>query len=553
MSLPKTILVVANVYPPRFIGGAELVAHRHACIMRDAGHRVVVFAGEARPGSARHSVVHDSYDGLPVHRVQLKAQDYSSEFICFYHPAVERHFAAVLAQYRPDVVHFHNLNGLSTGLISQASRSGAVTVLTAHDYWGFCHRNTLLLPDGRICGDRTACGDCQMYIHDGRQATIPMRMRNDFIALQFRQLDRLICPSAHLADAYRQSGLASAAKTVVVHNGADIGRLSGISREASNGPVHIAYIGHLGAHKGVITLVDAFAQICRDRSDELSLVGEGGQREELQRRVTSHGIADRVRFTGKVDNREIDRIYRDTDILVVPSVWSENQPVTIMEAMAARTAVIASRIGGIPEFVEDRKTGLLFDPGNAGDLARCLRELIDSPAQRQAYAENAWQAMREETLERQAARILAVYDEAALARQDRGDCPRDRDVMIVCAGQTLNWQCADAIDRIARSRAHPDWRFVMRDWLDENYTGATVILVTSLAVTAADLRPALAARIPLLVPEHHTELRRLCVAAGCGLFYLTADEVEACLERLVSDPALHTALSHNALASASRS
>src|ERR1017187_8236633 len=77
LSMPKTIVVVANVYPPRFIGGAELVAHRHACIIRDAGHRVIVFAGEARPASARHSVVQDTYEGLQVHRVQLKAVDYS--------------------------------------------------------------------------------------------------------------------------------------------------------------------------------------------------------------------------------------------------------------------------------------------------------------------------------------------------------------------------------------------------------------------------------------------------------------------------------------------
>ena len=103
MSMPKTIVVVANVYPPRFIGGAELVAHRHACIMRDAGHRVIVFAGEARPASARHSVLQDSYEGLQVHRVQLKAVDYSSDSVSFYHPEVERHFASLLALHRPDV------------------------------------------------------------------------------------------------------------------------------------------------------------------------------------------------------------------------------------------------------------------------------------------------------------------------------------------------------------------------------------------------------------------------------------------------------------------
>jgi glycosyltransferase involved in cell wall biosynthesis len=547
--MPKTILVVANVYPPRFIGGAELVAHRHACIMRDAGHRVIVFAGEARPASARHSIVQDTYEGLPVHRVQLKAVDYNSDFVAFYHAEVERHFASLLALHRPDVVHFHNLNGLSTGILSQAARFGAVTVLTAHDYWGFCHRNTLLLRDGTVCSDRTACADCQMYIHDGRACTIPMRMRNDFIALQFRVLDRLICPSAYLAAAYVESGMVPAARAVVVHNGADVERLSGISREPSEGPVRFAYIGYVGPHKGVATLLEAFARVCgTGRPATLSIVGEGEQREELQRMAADFGIAGRVCFTGKVDNRDIESIYAKTDVLVIPSIWPENQPVTIMEAMATRTAVIAARIGGIPEFVEDRKTGLLFDPGSAADLALRMQELIDSPAARQVYAAAAWQSIREETYERQAARVLAIYDEAAVPCPNGRRPPPTADATtIVCVGSRIDWQCADAIDRITRAGSHPDWRFVMSGWLNGDYSGAAVAWVTDSSAGLDEVHPLLAARIPALVPESHAALRQLCSAAHCGLFYQSPDEIEACLELLVSDTALRAELGDNGL------
>jgi glycosyltransferase involved in cell wall biosynthesis len=549
LSMPKTIVVVANVYPPRFIGGAELVAHRHACIMRDAGHRVIVFAGEARPASARHSVVQETYEGLQVHRVQLKAVDYNSDFVSFYHAEVERHFASLLALHRPDVVHFHNLNGLSTGIISQAARSGAVTVLTAHDYWGFCHRNTLLLQDGRVCTDRTACADCQMYIHDGRGCTIPVRMRNDFISLQFRALDRLICPSAYLAAAYVETGMAPAHRAVVVHNGADVRRLSGLSREPSEGPVRFAYIGYVGHHKGVGTLLEAFAKVCRTgKSATLSIVGEGEQREELQRMAAGFGVADRICFTGKVDNRDIESIYAKTDVLVIPSIWPENQPVTIMEAMATRTAVIAARIGGIPEFVEDHKSGLLFDPGNATDLAMRMQELIESPAARYAYAAYAWQAIQEETYERQAARVLAMYDDASLARATGQRPPRPDDgAIIVCVGSRVDWQCADAIDRITRAGSHPDWRFVLSGWLNGDYSQAALAWVTDSSVTLDEVRPLLAARIPVLVPESHATLLQLCRTARCGLFYQSPDDIEACLELLVSDTALRAELGNNAL------
>jgi glycosyltransferase involved in cell wall biosynthesis len=545
--LPKTILVAANIYPPKFIGGAELVAHRHACIMRDAGHRVIVYAGEARPGSTQYSINRGTYEGIDVYRVQLKAMDYSPDFVSFYHAEVERHFASLLETCRPDVVHFHNLNGLSTGIISQAAASGAVTVLTAHDYWGFCFRNTLLLPDMRVCQDRTACADCQMYIHDGHERTIPMRMRNDFMALEFQALDRLIAPSRFLAAAYVESGLVPAEKAIVVHNGADIARLAEVPRKPSDGPVRFSYIGHIGPHKGVATLIEAFARLCaQDQPAVLSVVGQGEQREELERMAAALGVAGKVRFTGKIDNREIDRIYRETDVLVVPSVWYENQPVTIMEAMASRTAVIASRIGGIPEFVEHRKTGLLFEPGNAQDLAARMQEMIDSPAERQAYAEQAWRAIQEETYERQAARVMEVYDEAAAGRAPRRQTvsPPDQ-VVIACIGERLDWQCADAIDRITRAGAHPDWRFVMSSWLNGDYSPAAVAWVTDMNVTPAEVQPALAARLPLLVPERHAALRRLSTAARCGLFYQKPDDIQACLERLASDKLLRTTLGEN--------
>ena len=547
MSSSKTILVVANVYPPHFIGGAELVAHRHACIMREAGHRVIVFAGEARPGNTRHLVVRDTYEGLAVHRVQLKAVDYNTEFVNFYHAEVERHFAELLAQRRPDVVHFHNLTGLSTGLISQAARSGAVTVLTAHDYWGFCFRNTLLLRDGSICRDRTACADCQMYIHDGRGATIPVRMRNDFIALQFRTLDRLICPSAYLAAAYVESGLIPGNKAAVVHNGADIRPLSRVSRPQANGRVRFGYIGHLGPHKGVATLLQALALLRRDGQDvALTVVGEGQQSEELQRMAMSLGIAGCTRFVGKIDNRAIERVYTEIDVLVIPSIWFENQPVTMMEAMATRTAVIASRIGGIPEFVEDRKSGLLFDPGNALDLAQRMREMIDSPAERSMYTECAWQAIQEETYERQVARIMALYDELAAA-PDRRTQASEEPPVIAGIGSRLNWQCADATDRITRAGKHTDWKFVMSDWLAGDYSSVMVAWVTDCEVPSEAVRPALTARVPLLVPESHTELRKLCTAAGCGLYYDSPEDIQACLERLMCDRALRTTLGDNGL------
>ena len=89
------------------------------------------------------------------------------------------------------------------------------------------------------------------------------------------------------------------------------------------------------------------------------------------------GLAHIVRFTGKIGNEQIDGILQNTDVLILPSVWPENQPVTILEAMASGMPVIGSRIGGIPELIDDGVTGYLFNPSDATDLAAKMTLLME--------------------------------------------------------------------------------------------------------------------------------------------------------------------------------
>src|SRR4030095_4467041 len=99
----------------------------------------------------------------------------------------------------------------------------------------------------------------------------------------------------------------------------------------------------------------------RDRF-ELFLVGEGELLSVMRQHVIDHGWEETGVFPGKVDNAEIETVYRRTDVLLLPSIWPENQPVSITEAMAAGIPVVASRIGGIPAVLADGGTGFLVAP-----------------------------------------------------------------------------------------------------------------------------------------------------------------------------------------------
>ncbi|RYG87923.1 MAG: glycosyltransferase, partial [Alphaproteobacteria bacterium] len=369
------ILICSNAYPPHFMGGAELMAHEQALALSRLGHDVRVFAadplfaGHSAEQGIRHARTDNIYQGIRVYRIATEPEDYSPEFVNFQNSVAEGHFRDVLREFEPQIVHCHNLLGLSVKLPLMARMYGARTVCTLHDFWGFCLRNTAVRADGRACDNSTCCNECLARIHDGRRRHVPMRLRKDFIRLALEQVDRFIAPSHFVAGRYAWSGL-SADRLEVIPNGIDIDRFRAKrnTSESSLAPVKVTYVGYLGAHKGVITLVEALAlPPLEDFRVILQLVGEGPEREACVARVNALGLQDRVHFLGKVQPAGMASIYAGSDIVVLPSIWDENQPVCLMEAMAAGLPVIASRKGGIPELIDDGVNGLMFRAGDPGD------------------------------------------------------------------------------------------------------------------------------------------------------------------------------------------
>jgi colanic acid/amylovoran biosynthesis glycosyltransferase len=174
------------------------------------------------------------------------------------------------------------------------------------------------------------------------------------------------------------------ANVVVVHTGVDTERMRprAVPRAA---PVVITCVGTLHEVKGQAFLVDACARLAADGHDvTLRLVGDGEDRADLAARAADAGIPDRVVFEGRRSQDEVHRILSESDIAVTPSVPTrsgrrEGIPVALMEAMSVGLPVVASRLSGIPELVEDGATGLLVPPGDVDALVVAIRTLIDDP------------------------------------------------------------------------------------------------------------------------------------------------------------------------------
>jgi colanic acid/amylovoran biosynthesis glycosyltransferase len=167
----------------------------------------------------------------------------------------------------------------------------------------------------------------------------------------------------------------------------------------------ILCVGRLVNLKGQSLLIAACAELVRQgRPVQLTLVGEGPKRTELEAQAGSLGLGDRVRFTGAVGQDDIRALYSSADVFCLPS-FAEGLPVVLMEAMASGVPVVSTRIMGIPELVEDGENGLLVAPGEVDPLAEALSRLLDD----REFASRLAARGRE--------RVLAEFDVNASARR----------------------------------------------------------------------------------------------------------------------------------------
>lgn len=185
-----------------------------------------------------------------------------------------------------------------------------------------------------------------------------------------------------LGDLY---GRAAAAKTFVIRCGVDLTAFSPRPDRPAGAPFTVSCIAGLREKKGQLHLVEAIG-LLRDQGIAVRclLVGEGEMREAIAARIAELGLGDRVELLGRRSREEVSEILQGSDAMALPSVTTgdgdmEGIPVALMEALASRVPVVASRLSGIPELVEDGVTGFLAPEGDAAALAAAIRRIHDDP------------------------------------------------------------------------------------------------------------------------------------------------------------------------------
>jgi glycosyltransferase involved in cell wall biosynthesis len=409
------IAFVVHKFPPHSVGGVETYTWSLARVLSELGHQSHVFypLQEVRPSTAQVE-----RDGIHLWRVALPATREGEDPIrqywhTFRDRSIEAGFEPFLAAVEPDVVHFQHVQGVSARLLRLAE--SYPRLLTLHDYWFFCATSQLARPDGAVCdGPRWClnCVDCLTVRPDLHRlrtlrplVALPLLYRNLYLRQSLRSMPLFLAPSEFLRQQYVQQGLPTE-RILSIELGLDRQRLTADTPAfpAAPGRPHFGYLGTLGPHKGVHVLVEAFNQLPERAA--LTVYGDesrfSGYTAELKRAAKHPNI----RFAGALDHRHVGAALRQLDCLVVPSVWYENSPLVIQEAYGVGVPVVASRLGALPEKVDDGKTGWLFNAADSADLARVLRGLIDRPEQLLAVRRNIRPAP---TMQQHAQRMLQIY------------------------------------------------------------------------------------------------------------------------------------------------
>lgn len=382
------VLLAHNAYQLR--GGEDSVVDDEVALLRAHGHEVELLAAS-----------NDAIAGMG--RLELLGRTLWSR------PSAALVRARCQA-FRPDVMHVHNSFPLLSPAIHWAAQDAGVPVVqTLHNFRLLCPQ-AMLLREGRVCEDcvghlpwRGAMHGC--YRGSVAQSTVlaGMLVLHRGLGTWQRRVNRFIALNDFCRAKFIEGGL-PAARVAVKPNFVDLPAPPAQPREG------LLYVGRLSPEKGL----DVLAAAARQSQLPVKLVGSGPMQEILE------GEAG-LQLLGAQPMAEVLARMRSAAALVMPSVWYENFPRTLVEAWACGLPVIASRLGAMAELIEDGVTGLLFEAGNAEALAQQLRWASQHPEELAAMGRRA-RAHHEAhyTAERNLQQLLAIYGEAVAegARHD---------------------------------------------------------------------------------------------------------------------------------------
>ncbi len=358
-------------------GGGERCFFDLSDLLEAHGHEVIPFT-MAHPKNlpSEYEGYFPSYIDFPTELAKpgVKPKLRVTERILYSREA-KRKVEQIVADTKPDLVHIHGfIHEMSTSILPPLKAAGLPVVHTLHDYKMVCP-NTTFVSHGRICENCKGHRYYNIVRQRCKRGSLPASFLaglemyfHEVFGLYEPNIDLFISPSRFLRDKLVEHGIKKPIEAIPNF-------INPNNFQPYYAPEnYFVYVGRLVAVKGVLTLLEAMRHL--KTNAQLYLAGAGELEEDAKQFVADHNLTN-VRFLGHLNTDQLNDVVKRAAFTVVPSEWYENYSMTVIESLASGTPVVGAAIGGIPEQVRDGWNGLLFEPGNAQQLARKMQFLLD--------------------------------------------------------------------------------------------------------------------------------------------------------------------------------
>lgn len=348
------------------------------------------------------------------HSDEIKSFSLLRKGLLFFEPTWSlrsyREIKRVIREFKPEIAHFQNIVPLvSPAAYYACADSGVPVVQVLHDYRLLCPTGWLFR-DGEVCEaclEHSLCrGILYGCYHRSRIQTasiVLMLAIHRLLKTWLRKVEAYVALTEFSRRKFIEGGLPES-KVVVRPNFLD-------KAVALGEPIreYVVFVGRLSREKGLATLLEAW----RNLPDvPLKVVGDGPLRPWIERYIRQNGL-NQVELVGFVPGEVVLEYLKRAFFLVMPSVWYEALPRTIIEAYATGTPVIASRLGAMVDLVEEERTGLLFNPGDPGDLSARVQYALERPGQMARWGREAHHVFEQKYSSASAHKsLMEIYDKA---------------------------------------------------------------------------------------------------------------------------------------------
>ena len=366
-------------------GGSEKYYFDLAELLEKKGHQVAFFSMQDEQNIKTNC---KEYFVEPINLdtgSKLKALD------VIYSKKNKSKMESALEDFKPDIVHLNNFQRqLSASIIKPIKKKNIPIVFTAHDVQAICPAIVMLDSNKEICekclnGKYINCIN-KKCIKNSNLKSILGAIENKYYRsthIYTKKIDKIITPTEFYRKKLIEDGI-DPNKIIALHNFIDIKQYD--VKTSDDG--YALYIGRLSKEKGIINLIKAFSKF---ETGELRIAGSGPEEETIKNFITENNLQNRIKLLGFIKQEEVKNQISKCRFVVVPSIWYENCPYSVMETLAMGKPVIGADIGGIPELVKDKQSGLIYKYDDIEELTSKMQELFSDKKLAEKLGNNAKQ------------------------------------------------------------------------------------------------------------------------------------------------------------------